>query len=61
MHINKEAMGERAVKKLIEKMNGQESMDEKIVLPVYPYRKTVSKANRLIELNGCFNLLSGVC
>jgi len=34
MHINKEAMGERAVKKLIEKMNGQESMDEKIVLPV---------------------------
>ncbi|GAE90293.1 LacI family DNA-binding transcriptional regulator [Acetivibrio straminisolvens] len=34
MHIYKEAMGERAVKKLIERMNGQECIDEKILLPV---------------------------
>lgn len=33
MHIYKEAMGERAVKKLINRMNGEEYMDEKILLP----------------------------
>lgn len=33
MHIYKEAMGERAVKKLIDRMNGEEYMEEKILLP----------------------------
>ncbi|ODM27240.1 LacI family DNA-binding transcriptional regulator [Acetivibrio mesophilus] len=34
MHIYKEAMGERAVKKLIDRMNGHEYIEEKILLPV---------------------------
>lgn len=33
MHIYKEAMGERAVKKLIDRINGEKLMEEKILLP----------------------------
>lgn len=33
MHIYKEAMGERAVKKLIDRINGEKHMEEKILLP----------------------------
>ena len=33
MHIYKEAMGERAVKKLIERINGEKLLEEKILLP----------------------------
>lgn len=34
MHINKESLGKRAVIKLIKRMNGDKSQEEKILLPV---------------------------
>jgi len=60
MHINKEAMGSARLKNLL-KDERSGKYGRKNSSAGYPYRKTVSKANRLIELNGCFNLLSGVC
>jgi LacI family transcriptional regulator len=46
MHISKEAMGQRAVKSLLEKMNDPNSLCEKILLPpMFIERNSTKKIN----------------